>query len=278
MLALPPSFLFLCVANSARSQMAEALARRLLGKRARVQSAGTQPTTVNPLAIEAMAELGIELAGARSKSVDEIEHESVQTVITLCADEVCPVWETPIRQLHWPQPDPAAANTLAAFRACRDALARALLEHVAAEPPEGVMLRPALALDRDDARGLVERAHLPLDGVDDAFPASYIVARALGTTVGVAALERHGDAYLLRSVAIDPGVRTGGIGVALVARCLVTAGDAPVYLLTTDAAAYFPRFGFRRCDRAEAPPAIRAHRQFTDTCPSSATCMVYRRA
>ena len=116
--------LFLCVANSARSQMAEGLARALAGDRLRVQSAGSTPSRVNPLAIRAMAELGIDLAGHRSKSVDEIDPATVDTVITLCAEEVCPLWLGAARRLHWPLPDPGAS--LESFRAVRDELERRL--------------------------------------------------------------------------------------------------------------------------------------------------------
>src|SRR3954471_11421282 len=85
------SLLFLCVANSARSQMAEGLARTLFGRLVRVQSAGSQPSRVNPYAVAAMREVGIDIAGHRSKSVDEIDPASVGAVITLCAEEVCPL-------------------------------------------------------------------------------------------------------------------------------------------------------------------------------------------
>lgn len=125
-----PSILFLCVANSARSQMAEGLARRLFGERARVASAGSEPTRVNPYAVEVMAELGVELAGHRSKSVDTIDPATVDTVITLCAEEVCPVFLGRARRLHWPIPDPASKDPsipreemLARFRTARDTLA-----------------------------------------------------------------------------------------------------------------------------------------------------------
>lgn len=99
--------LFLCVANSARSQMAEGLARRFLGDNVDVISAGSQPTKVNPHAIEAMAEIGIDISGRRSKSVDEIDPAGIDLVITLCAEELCPVFSGRVRRLHWPIRDPA---------------------------------------------------------------------------------------------------------------------------------------------------------------------------
>jgi arsenate reductase len=118
--------LFMCVANSARSQMAEGLARAMFGDRVVIESAGSQPATVNPYAIEAMADAGIDITGHRSKSVDEIEIQGLDLVITLCAEEVCPVLPGKVRRLHWPIPDPASKEPLSAevmrerFRAARD--------------------------------------------------------------------------------------------------------------------------------------------------------------
>ena len=102
------TILFLCVANSARSQMAEGLARKIFGKRNAVQSAGSEPSQVNPYAIEVMRELGVDLSTHHSKSVQTIDPASVGTVITLCAEEVCPVFLGKVRRLHWPIQDPAS--------------------------------------------------------------------------------------------------------------------------------------------------------------------------
>jgi thioredoxin type arsenate reductase len=119
--------LFLCVANSARSQMAEGLARRLLGPAVEIASAGSHPSTVNPLAIEAMAEIGIDISGHASTSVADVDPAAVDLVITLCAEEVCPVLLGQVRRLHWPIADPAGGASLtpreemlARFRTARD--------------------------------------------------------------------------------------------------------------------------------------------------------------
>lgn len=101
------NILFLCVANSARSQMAEGLARDLFGPEHTIQSAGSKPSHVNPLAIKALAELGIDATGHTSKSVDEVDLSSIDLIITLCQEEVCPVVPGRIRRLHWPIADPA---------------------------------------------------------------------------------------------------------------------------------------------------------------------------
>ena len=127
--------LFLCVANSARSQMAEGLARALFGGAAEVHSAGSAPTRVNSNAIAAMAEAGIDISGHSSKSVNDVNAGSMDLIITLCADEVCPVVPGRVERLHWPLPDPAGApgdQALAKFRAVREDL-RARLEALGRE-------------------------------------------------------------------------------------------------------------------------------------------------
>ncbi|MEQ9496220.1 MAG: arsenate reductase ArsC [Deltaproteobacteria bacterium] len=133
------SVLFLCVANSARSQMAEGLARRRFGDAVRVQSAGSAPSRVNPYAIRAMAELGVDLATHSSKSVQTIDPASVDLVITLCAEEVCPVFLSKAPKLHWPLEDPDRKDEaltdeerLEYFRIARDAIDKRL-EVLAAE-------------------------------------------------------------------------------------------------------------------------------------------------
>ena len=118
-------YLFLCVANSARSQLAEAIARALAPAHVRVMSAGSQPTRVRPEAIAVLAEIGIDASGQRSKNVAEIDPDTVDTVITLCGEEECPVFLGTALRLHWGLPDPAGAG-LDAFRAVRDELRRRL--------------------------------------------------------------------------------------------------------------------------------------------------------
>jgi arsenate reductase len=128
----PRSLLFLCVANSARSQMAEGLARAMFPG-LRIQSAGSQPSRVNPYAIEALAEAGLDITGHTSKSVETVDPASVDLVITLCAEEVCPLFLGKAERLHWPLQDPASEDPAltpdelrARFRATRDELRRRL--------------------------------------------------------------------------------------------------------------------------------------------------------
>lgn len=127
----PRHILFLCVANSARSQMAEGIARSLAPQGVKVSSAGSSPASVRPQAIRVLKEIGIDISGHRSKGLDSIDAGSVDAVITLCAEEVCPVFPGKAVRIHWGLPDPAAATgteetRLNAFRSVRDELFRRL--------------------------------------------------------------------------------------------------------------------------------------------------------
>jgi protein-tyrosine-phosphatase len=129
--------LFLCVANSARSQMAEGIARSLVPPGIGVWSAGSNPRMVRPEAIAVLREIGIHISGYRSKGIPEIPAAKIDTVITLCAEEVCPLFFGKAERLHWPLPDPAAVEgpeetRLAAFREIRDELRRRIEGLVAA--------------------------------------------------------------------------------------------------------------------------------------------------
>lgn len=121
--------LFMCVANSARSQMAEGLTKNIFGSLTEVQSAGSQPTKVNPLAIEAMKEIGIDISKHYSKIAANLSPQflvDLDYVITLCAEEVCPILVSKAEKLHWPMPDPAShegfpyEEKLQLFRNTRD--------------------------------------------------------------------------------------------------------------------------------------------------------------
>ena len=128
----PRHILFLCVANSARSPMAEGIARSLAPPGMKVSSAGSSPSSVRPQAIQVLEEIGIDISGHRSKGLDSIDAGSVEAVITLCAEEVCPVVLGKADRGHWGLPDPAAVTgteetRLNAFRSVRDELLRRLM-------------------------------------------------------------------------------------------------------------------------------------------------------
>lgn len=124
-----PRVLFLCTANSARSQMAEGLLRALAGDRFEVVSAGVEPGSLHPLAVKAMAEMGIDISTQMAKSVDRFLGQEFDYVITVCdaAAERCPVFPGRARRLHWSIEDPANATgteeeRIRTFRVARDAL------------------------------------------------------------------------------------------------------------------------------------------------------------
>ena len=131
--------LFLCVHNSARSQMAEGLLRARAGDRFEAFSAGNDATEVRPLAIRAMAELGIDISGQRSKAINEFAGERFDYAITVCDDarEACPYFANATHQVHWRFDDPAGATgseeeQLAVFRRVRDEIATHVDEFVSA--------------------------------------------------------------------------------------------------------------------------------------------------
>lgn len=127
--------LFLCVANSARSQLAEGLAKSILGDKFHIESAGSTPSRiVQPMAIQVLQEEGIDISQNWSKSFEELDPiflKELDYVITLCAEEVCPAIITKAKRLHWPIPDPATASDEKkhkAFQSARDEIRKRLKE------------------------------------------------------------------------------------------------------------------------------------------------------
>jgi arsenate reductase len=142
-MAAKTKVLFVCVHNSGRSQMAQAFLERMAGDRFEVASAGFEPTPINPLVVEVMAEVGIDLSRRGSQGVFDLYKRGrlYDYVITVCDDsreKQCPIFPGVTHRLHWPFPDPAAvpggqAEKLAAVRAIRDqvrARVAAWLEHM----------------------------------------------------------------------------------------------------------------------------------------------------
>ena len=132
--------LFLCTGNSARSQMAEGLLRHLAGDRFEAASAGTHPVGVNPLAVRAMQEIGVDISAHQSKPLAGFLGQHFPCLITVCdrANESCPVFPGVAQRLHWPFEDPAAAQgsdeeRLAVFRRVRDQIAERIREFLAAD-------------------------------------------------------------------------------------------------------------------------------------------------
>ncbi len=137
---MKPKVLILCTGNSCRSHMAEGLLRAAAGDILDVHSAGSQPAGyVHPLAIKALAEIGIDLRAHHSKSMNEFLDQKIETVITVCgkADQVCPIYPGQVNRFHWPFDDPAHATgseeeQMAVFRRVRDEI-KAKFDAYAAE-------------------------------------------------------------------------------------------------------------------------------------------------
>ena len=125
-------FVFLCVANSARSQMAEGLARASAPEGAEIFSAGSRPAAVSPHAVHVMAEVDIDISDHTSKGLDDVPLADARVVITLCAEEECPVMPPDVEHRSWAMPDPSRETAtpeaaLDAFRAARDAINKNVL-------------------------------------------------------------------------------------------------------------------------------------------------------
>jgi amino-acid N-acetyltransferase len=134
----------------------------------------------------------------------------------------------------------------------------------------------AQAADAAAIFALLEQQHLPLDGLRDHLATTLVARTDGGQIVGSAALEIYPDGALLRSVAIAAGRQHNGLGRRLTESAIALARERRVraiYLLTTTAEQYFPRFGFEPIARAEVPPGVQTSVEFTSACPSSATVM-----
>lgn len=144
-----PLVLVLCTGNSCRSQMAEAILSAASTGAFRAASAGSKPTGyVHPLAVRALAEIGLDISGCRSKHLDEFLNEPVETVITVCgnADQVCPAFPGQVRRHHWGFDDPAHATgseeeVFGVFRRVRDEIRR-VFEAYAAGRVDAAPARP----------------------------------------------------------------------------------------------------------------------------------------
>jgi len=147
---------------------------------------------------------------------------------------------------------------------------------MATAPLPTLVIRGARPADRAAVERLLAAARLPLAGVAEHFD-EFLVAAASEGIVGAIAIERYPPFGLLRSAAVDERWRARGLGALLVAKALARAredGLAALYLLTTTAADWFPRFGFRACAREALPEALRASEELRGACPDSATCLV----
>jgi amino-acid N-acetyltransferase len=145
-----------------------------------------------------------------------------------------------------------------------------------------MVIQAAAVRDLPEIPAVLEGQHLPVDGVDERVETTLVVReKAEARVVGTAALELYGDDALLRSVAIDTGFQGQRLGHALIAAALEVAharGAETVFLLTNTAPDFFPRFGFERIARADAPASVQESAEFPSTCCASAVVMRKRLA
>jgi amino-acid N-acetyltransferase len=139
-----------------------------------------------------------------------------------------------------------------------------------------VKLRTATSADLAKVLGLLGRAGLPTEGVDAEALSDFVIAEDGGTPVGVVGLEVYRESALLRSAAVEESWRGSGVGRALIDRALALSkerGIRDVFLLTTTAEHYFPRFGFACVGRGSVPEAVKASAEFQGACPTTAIVM-----
>jgi len=268
---------FACVHNAGRSQMAAAFFNRWAHPdRARALSAGTQPgERVHPEVVTVMRERDLDLAEATPQRLTDALARQAQLLVTMGCGDRCPVVPG-LERDDWPFDDPKG-QPLERVREIRDAIearVRALLASRGwAHAPE-LRFAPA-APHRDAVAALLSAAQLPHEDID-AHVGDFIVALDGQCVVGAAGLERLGTAGLVRSVVVAADARRHGLGAQLYARILARAtelGLGELYLMTTTAEAFFARHGFVRIDRAAAPPALQATREWSELCPASAAVM-----
>jgi arsenate reductase len=286
----PKTYLFACVHNAGRSQMAAAWFNRLADPdEARAVSAGTQPgARVHPEVQAAMLEVSIDLSGAAPRLLTDELAGQASLLVTMGCGEACPVVPG-LRREDWPLEDPKG-KPIELVRSIRDdiqARVRALLtrEGIAQRlrPPEPTTIVPATADDLPAIAALLSRCKLPTEdlpaaGVTPALP-QFIVAREGVRLVGCIGLEVHAPFGLVRSLAVDPAHRHVGLATQLWAHLVLHAAGlnlTHLYLLTTTAEPLFARWGFQRLAREAAPAPIKATAEYRALCPASAAFMQLR--
>jgi N-acetylglutamate synthase-like GNAT family acetyltransferase/protein-tyrosine-phosphatase len=244
-------------------------------RRAAGVSAGTEPAAhVHPEVVATMREIGIDLSKASPRLLTPELGRGAAWLITMGCGDACPLVPG-VKRDDWPLRDPKGQDP-ATVRAIRDEI-RARVEAFARR---GGYTGPDVSrAGRDSLPEFL--AFLSGNGLPPAGLAEHatdlLVARDGNRLVGTAALEVYGPDALLRSVAVDPGQRGGGLGRRLTRAVLEAArsrGVRRVFLLTETASGFFPRFGFAEVERASAPPSIRGTVEFASACPASARMMV----
>nr|WP_320132227.1 hypothetical protein [uncultured Holophaga sp.] len=224
-----------------------------------------------------MAEVGIDLSDHTAKPVSGIDPASVDLVITLCAEEVCPLFPGRVERLHWPIPDPGGPGATeeelrAGLRSARTLIRRHLLD-LARErgwTPSGV--RPRWEQDLPAVRALLEQADLPVEGLE--VTRGWVLLDRMAV-VGHVALEPAVDAQVLRSLVVAPTLRGRGLGEVLVSVAEGGAQGLPVVLRTQTIGDWVQALGYLPATLGEVPQGVRDTSQFSGTLCSGTP--VYRK-
>jgi N-acetylglutamate synthase-like GNAT family acetyltransferase/protein-tyrosine-phosphatase len=280
-------FLFISRGDAARGQIAEGLARALAPRHVEISSAGMTRGRVDPLAVRVLAELSVDIADQRSKSLDEVDTSDVQAVVTLAEEATVPQRLRDVLHVHWPLPDPAAKagseeDRVAVYRAVRVELRRRLLRvfarvdhHAETAGMPTTSFEPAAGGDLEAIRGLLAASLLPSRDIG-LRNQRFIVARQNGKIVGCAGLEVYGHDGQVRSIAVDWTRRTAGLGTRLHERLLQEAVLCDVrrlFVITATAEDFFARHGYSKVRLDEVPAEIRASEEFRMHSPASAATM-----
>ena len=279
--------LLLSRSDSARGQIAEGIARALAPAHVEITSAGMVKGRVDRSAVRVLAELSVDIADQRSKTLDEVDTSDVQAVITLAEEAKVPQSLRGVLHVHWPLPDPATREgseeeRLAAYRAVRVELRRRLLraftrtDHHA--DPAGMpttTVEPAAGGDYEAICAILAASLLPSRDIG-LRNQRFLVARQNGRVVGCAGLELYGQTAQVRSIAVDWTRRTAGLGTRLHDRLLheaVLCGVQQLFVITATAEDFFARHGYARVALEAVPPEIRASEEFRMHSPASAATM-----
>jgi arsenate reductase len=275
MAAPPQTVVFACVHNAGRSQMAAASFNRMVDRsKAWALSAGTDPATrVHPEVIDAMRELGVDLASVQPQRLTDELAATATMLVTMGCGEACPVVPG-VERNDWPLQDPKG-QSLARVREIRAEIDARVQDLLLARAWLPWAIRTARPDDRSAVEALLLAAELPTEGVADHF-AGFTVATEGGVLTGVVGIEHYGTSALLRSLAVRPQARRRGLGAVLARHALArarAAGVSEAFLLTTTAHGFFAQRGFERVERSSVPLAVTSSAELRGACPDSATVM-----
>jgi N-acetylglutamate synthase-like GNAT family acetyltransferase/protein-tyrosine-phosphatase len=274
--------------SDARGQIAEGIARALAPRQIRISSAGVARGAVDPLAVRVLAELSVIGTDLRAQPLDEVDVTGVGAIVVLSEEDPTPPALRGVLRVHWPLVDPARGGgseeeRIERYRAVRNELRRRLIRVFARDaiPSDGTetlttSVGPASGGDMDAIRRLLVAALLPSGNVDGPNQ-RFIVARQNGRVVGCAGLETFGEDGQLRSMAVHWTSRNSGLGTRLHGRLLfeaVQAGVRNLYVVTTTAADFFARQGYRKVQPADVPPGVVDSEEYATFVPGGGVVMV----